>query len=103
MAGVEVERYVFMKFHDEWSTPEGRAEVVAKTREVFAKIPQVVEFSAGSPADEVAEAAWDLSIRVRFASYDDYPGYQSDPIHRDYVDNYMKPKVVVAKAWNMNV
>ncbi|MFW5921255.1 MAG: Dabb family protein [Polyangiales bacterium] len=98
-----IERIVLFKLSDEWATDEGRGEVAACSREVLAKVPGVRSLSVGVPADEAAARSWDLSIVLRFDSNDDVEKYRVHPDHRAYVDEYMKPKMEVVKAWNFDV
>ena len=98
-----IERIVLFKLTDEWATDQRRREVAAHSREVLAKVPGVRSLSVGVPADEPSERSWDLSIVLRFDSRDDIDSYRVHPHHRAYVDEYMKPKMEVVKAWNFDV
>lgn len=98
-----IQRIVLAKLVDALSNPEGRAQAVAHTREVFATIPGPLGFEVGAPADDAARASWDLAILVRFASLEDAAAYGVEPTHRAYVDGWLTPNTVVKKAWNFEI
>ncbi|MFT7623647.1 MAG: hypothetical protein ACI9WU_002830, partial [Myxococcota bacterium] len=95
-----IQRIVLIKLEDAFATPEHRAEVAAHTRAVFPTIPQVKAVTVGTPADQKAVDSWDLTICVQMDSVDAYHQYAVHPIHRAYVDDYLKPKLACLKAWN---
>lgn len=95
-----VERIVLFKLNQQWATEAGRAEVADHTRTALAEVPGVKSLSVGVPADEEVAKSWDLSVVLRFDSLDDAESYRVHPKHRAYVDDYMKPKMEVVKAWN---
>jgi hypothetical protein len=39
-------------------------------------------------------------MTVRFDSLDDVAPYVAHPQHRTYVDEYLRPKLELIKAWN---
>jgi hypothetical protein len=88
---------------DEHATPEARSRIAAHTRETLEEIPGVRSLSVGTPADEAAARSWDLSIVLRFDSLEGIRSYREHPEHRRYVDEYMKPKMQVVKAWNFEL
>ncbi|MFW6049901.1 MAG: Dabb family protein [Myxococcota bacterium] len=98
-----IERIVLFKLKDEHATEAGRREVAEHSRRVLARLDRVVGLSVGVPADDASEKSWDVSIVVRFRSMDDVRAYLVDPAHRRYVDEYMKPRMEVVKAWNFEV
>ena len=98
-----IERVVLFKLKDDWATDDGRTAVAQHSRAVLAGLPGVTSVTVGIPADDASRASWDISLVVRFASMDDVPGYAVHPEPRDYVDNYMMPKVEVRRAWNFDV
>jgi hypothetical protein len=98
-----IDRYHFFKLVPACATPAGRAEVVARLREVLPAVPGVVSVTAGVPADADGEAAWDVSLVVRFRSLADAAAYRAHPVHRRFADEYMAPRIEVKKAWNFEV
>ena len=96
-----IDRYVFVRLNKEHAAE--REEVAAHTARILATLPGVVQVTTGTPADEHADAAWDVSIVVRFASIDDVEPYRVHPEHRRYVDEYLAPRMDVIKAWNFAV
>lgn len=95
-----IERYIFIRLDDQHATDQGRAEVVARTREVLPALPGVVSATVGTPADDSSAGAWDIGIVVRFERVEDIPGYSQHPDHRAYVDEFLAPRMKVIKAWN---
>ncbi len=77
--------------------------MIDEARRALACIPSIASFEVGAPADAHAEAAWDICLRVRFASIDDVEPYRLHPAHRAFVDEFLKPRVEVIKAWNFLV
>jgi len=98
-----IERYVYVRLNPEFQTVEGRAEVAAHTRSALGRLSRQRGVRVGVPSDDHSAAGWDLSIVVRFDSMEDLAAYLPDPDHRVYVDDYLKPKMVMLKAWNFEV
>jgi hypothetical protein len=96
-----IDRYVFVRLKKEHAAE--RQEIADHSARILAALPGVVRVTAGTPADAPAEAAWDLSIVLRFASVDDVEPYRVHPEHRRYVDEYLAPRTEVIKAWNFAV
>ncbi|ACY16760.1 Dabb family protein [Haliangium ochraceum] len=96
-----IERYVFIRLKKEHARE--RSLVIEEARRVLGVVPRIVTFSVGAPVDEHAEAAWDVSIRVRFASKYDIESYRTHPAHRRFVDDFLKPRLDVIKAWNFHI
>ena len=95
-----ITRIVLFKLKDEYCTDEARAEIAAYTRSTLEAIAGVQALSVGVPADDASEKSWDLSIILEFGSIEDVTAYRNDPAHRAYVDEYMRPRMEVVKAWN---
>jgi hypothetical protein len=98
-----IHRYIFVKLLPALASDPGRAEVAEHVRFEIAALPGVAEVVVGIPADEHSEAAWDLSILVRFDSIADVEPYRAHPAHRALVDAYLAPRMQVIKAWNFVV
>lgn len=98
-----VERYVFIKLLDEHATAEARAEICAEAERAIRAVPGVLALRVGTPADHHARSAWDLSLAVSFASLEDVERYRDHPEHRRFVDEVVKPRLAVIKAWNMEL
>ena len=97
-----IERHVYIKLNDDHQTDARRAEVVERTREL-SDVPGVIDVTVGVPVDEGSRAAWDVAIRLRFESIDAVEPYRVHPDHRSYVDDFLKPRMAVIKAWNFEV
>ena len=97
-----IERHVYLKLNDEHSTDAGRAEVVQRSRGL-SEIPGVTDVTLGVPADEGSRTAWDVVIVLRFESLEAIEPYKALPDHRSFVDDFLKPRLAVIKAWNFEV
>ena len=93
-------RNVFMKFKEDFQSEAEVFKVQEETTQVFEKLSMVRDFRIELPADEKSKIAWDLSLTVRFETLDDIDRYSSDESHRSYVDDFLKPRLEVIKAWN---
>ena len=97
-----IERYVFVKLKPEYANDAARAEIRERSR-ALAKVPGVRGVSVGTPADEGAIAAWDLSLCVRFDSLAAADRYLDDPGHEAYYEGFLLERLQVIKAWNFEV
>lgn len=95
-----IERHHYFRLTEPHAKGEARAEVARRTREALAPLSGVLAVTVGLPADEDAEAAWDLTVTVRFASLENVAKYRADPAHRRFVDEFLAPKIAVKKIWN---
>ena len=98
-----IERYVFIKLKDAHATTTGKADVVEETKAKLPGLPGVLSVTVGTPADEATQSSWDVSIVVRFAKIEEVENYRVHPVHRDYVDNFLRPQMESIKAWNFEV
>ena len=97
-----IERHVYIKLNPDDATDKGRTEVVERTRSL-ATIPGVRNVEVGVPADPSSLAAWDVCIRLQFDSLDAVEPYREHSVHRSYVDDFLKPRLAVLKAWNFEI
>ena len=95
-----VERHVYLKFADEFSSDDAIAEVIERTPVMLAPVPQVLRLRVGRPVDERSAAAWDLVLVIELTSADEVDEYREHPAHRSYYLDYLKPRLGVIKAWN---
>lgn len=98
-----IQRVVVVKFHDQWSSPQGRAEAAAYTHEVFAKIPGIKGYQVGLPADEHCHQAWDMCLTVQFDDVAAVEAYAVEPTHHRYVHEWLIPRAAARKAWNFDL
>ncbi len=98
-----IERIVLFKLKSEYCNDAARAEIAERTRRDLGALQNVRSVSVGVPADEPAEKSWDLSVVVRFDTLEDVNAYVVDPAHRAYVDNYMRDRIELLKAWNFRI
>lgn len=98
-----IERHHYFRLKEAHATPEGRADTARRSLDALSKLPGVLAMTVGLPADDHAEAAWDLTITMRFASLDDIETYRADPDHRKFVDEVLGPRIDVKKIWNFTI
>ncbi len=95
-----IQRIVLIKLKDAYTGQEARGEVAEHSRRVLGGLPGVVQVQVGEPAEAKSAKSWDLSIVLGFARLEDVEPYRVHPEHRAYVDDYLKPRMEVIKAWN---
>lgn len=98
-----VERHHYFRLKPAHATQEARAETAGQILEALTPLPGVLGVTVGLPADEHAEAGWDLTVTVRFASLEDVEAYRADPAHRRFVDEVLAPRIDVKKIWNFTI
>lgn len=96
-----IERYVFVRLKPEYAAD--RAEIATHAQRALSALTDPVDVRVGTPSDEHADKAWDLSFAVRFESLEAVERYRLDPAHRQFVDEYLTPRTNVIKAWNFCV
>lgn len=96
-----IERHVYVRLHPQFVAE--RATMAAYAQKILAAVPGVIAVTAGVPADEHSEAAWDLFIALRFASVADVEAYRVHPEHQRYLDAHLTPRTAVKKAWNFEL
>jgi len=95
-----IERTVLVKLKESFASEDSRREVACHSQEVLARVPGVTGVAIAVAADETTAGSWDLVITVRFAALEDVPIYRAHPVHRTYVDDYLRPRAEILKAWN---
>jgi len=76
---------------------------VDKTREVLPSAYGVRRLEVGTPADKKTQEHWDVSITLLFNTLEDVERYKPDPVHRAYVDVFLKPMLQTIRAWNFDI
>ena len=97
-----ITRNVFMKFKDDFQGDIEIKHTRKETMRVFGQLLMVRDFKVEEPADELSKKAWDLSLTVFFENNEGLEQYKSDETHRQYVDQFLRPRLEVIKAWNFN-
>lgn len=95
-----VERIVLIKLLDPHANEGGRKEVIRESMRVLPTIEGVRSLRCGVPAEEKTSGSWDIQLSLFFDSMTQVENYRVDPIHRDYVDNFLKGRMGFIKAWN---
>jgi hypothetical protein len=98
-----IQRVVCVKLKPPYRTDEARAQVAAETGRVLPRAAGVASLTVNVPADDRARSEWDLCILVRFASLAEVEAYRTDPVHRSYVDVFLKPMMERIRVWNFEI
>jgi len=96
-------RTVYVKLEESLCTPAGRRAFAAHSQSVLASIPGVLSAECGPAADPTSEAAWDVTLQIRFADMEAVEVYRVHPIHLAYLADYLGPKAVFKKVWNFEI
>lgn len=101
--GARVVRVVLVRFREAHRTSADREAALAAAQAAFPRIPGVVSFRAGLPADDEAAQDWDLLLEVGFADPADVPAYREHPLHVGYLETHLQPRMEQLKARNFLV
>lgn len=93
-------RVVFIKLSRTFRNEASRRLVAEKTREVLPSAARVQGLSIHLATGARTERDWDLCLLVRFASLADTEVYRSCPVHRSYVDVFLKPMLDEIRVWH---
>lgn len=97
-----IERIVFVRLKDEYRTDTKRAEIASHSENTLRAVPQAREIRVATASDDKTQQEWDMLLAIRLDAVDDLEPFRLDPIHREYVDSYLKPKITQIKAWNFS-
>ena len=95
-----IERVVFIKLEDAYLAPETVSEIAQHSAEVLSRLPGVRNIQVMRPAESATAQAWDLKFSLEFDTLEAIEKYTVHPDHRNYVDQYLRPRIAVIKAWN---
>lgn len=70
-----------------------RRQIGRRALEVLPAAARVMEVKVHLAGEQDAEAEWDLCVAIRLASLQDPGPLGMDPIHRSFVDVFLKPVV----------
>ena len=93
-----IDRVVLIKLTDE--ARDAVETAAARAGEVLSAIPQVRAFEIWRGADAKSAGDWDFGLHAQFDDLEAIETYINDPIHRQFVDQELKPNLLVIKAWN---
>jgi hypothetical protein len=91
-----IERIMLFKLHD----PGSREEVAQQTLAALQDLEQLEELTIGLPADAASERSWDLSIVLAVDNLALLHSVLEGPVFRAYLEQTMKDRYVVLKAWS---
>lgn len=100
---VRVVRVVLARFRDAHRTRADREAVRAAAEEAFPRIPGVVAFRTGLPADDEAAQDWDLLLEVGFADLAHVAPYREHHLHVEFLDTHLRPRLEHLKARNFDL
>ena len=95
-----IDRMVFVRLKDEYRSDAERRAIAAHSQDALRTVPQVRAIHVATALDDKTRQDWDLLLVIQLESVEDLEPFRTDPIHRDYVDNYLKPKMAQIKGWN---
>lgn len=95
-----VKRIVLIKLKGPWANDEGRRESAARLARDLPAIVGVRAAEALVPVGGKSGKDWDLCLEVTLADEDAVASYLDDPAHRSLVDDFLRPRLEVIKAWN---
>lgn len=98
-----IERHHYFRLKEPHTTAEGRADTARRCTAALSNLPGVRGMTVGLPADDHAEAAWDLTIIMQFDSLEAIEAYRAHPDHRKFVDEVLGPRIDVKKIWNFTI
>ena len=75
-------------------------KVIEKSKQVLPSIPQVRALQVGTLEDD---SDFNLALIILFENREDVKTFSPHPVHRDYVDNFLKPKLKDIKAYNVKI
>lgn len=75
-------------------------KVIEKSKQVLPSIPQVRSLQVGTLEDD---SDFNLALIILFENREDVKTFSPHPVHRDYVDNFLKPKLKDIKAYNVKI
>ena len=96
-------RTVYIKLAESLCSPGERRRFAAESQKILASIPGVLSAECGPAADAASEAAWDVTLQIRFADMEAVEHYRVHPIHLTYLEEYLGPKAVFKKVWNFEI
>ena len=95
-----IQRVVMVRLDPRYRTLEDVARIVANTEDVLSRCPDVRSVSAAAAADARSRREWDFVILVQLDDLAAVERYRDDPIHRKYVDVFLKPMMDKIRVWN---
>jgi hypothetical protein len=87
---------------DEYRTDTKRAEIASHSESTLREVPQVREIRVVTALDDKTREDWDMLLAIRLDGIEDLEPFRVNPIHREYVDSYLKPKIAQIKGWNFS-
>jgi len=93
---------VFVRLKEEYRNDTKRTEIASYSENTLGTVPQVREIRVTTALDDKTREDWDMLLAIRLDAAEDLEPFRLNPVHREYVDNYLKPKVAQIKGWNFS-
>ena len=74
--------------------------VIKESKKIIPNLPKVKSLQVGRLDND---SNFNLALIILFDNLQDIAEFSPNPIHRDYVDNFLKPKIERIKAYNVNI
>lgn len=91
---------MLIKLKPAHATPEQRAAIAEATSTMLPRAEGVRALRIGTPADGRTRRDWDLCLQVVLDDVEAVERYRVDPVHRQYADVYLKPKMDKIHVFN---
>lgn len=95
-----IQRVVLIWFADDVTQEERRA-LAERSRELLGTIDLVKRVEVGLQVD--LEAGFDMSIVLLFETLEDVHAYIPNPVHRQLVDEVLRPRIGGLKKYNFDL
>lgn len=93
-----IERVVLIKLKPEYVADATR--VAADSEAVLRTAPGVRSMHAGPGVGRRTTERWDLGLVLRFDDMDAVQRYRAHPIHRKYLEVYLRPMLDAIEVYN---
>lgn len=93
-----IERVVLIKLKPDYAADAAR--VAADSESVLSAAPGVRSIRAGGAVGQRTVDRWDLGLCLRFDDMDAVERYRAHPIHRKYLEVYLRPMLDAIEVYN---
>jgi hypothetical protein len=97
-----IDRIEFVRLKKDHRTEEKRAGLASCSETTLQAIPMVRSVRVATAVDDKTQQEWDMLLTIRLDAVEDLETSRLDPVHRKYVDDYLKPRASQIKGWNFS-